>query len=319
MGATNFDTVYASGLVYSKGVPSLPNVPFTTGTYFFVGSTVAGASDNNSGLDPTVPMATVNAAIAKCVASRGDVILLMPGHAETVTATSIALNVAGVRIVGLGTGLLRPTFTYGAAAATITVTGANCGWDNCHFIANFLNVASAFTIGAAKEFQVTNSTFVDTSSILNFLCIVTTGAVNNDADGLLFNRNYVYGLATTDGAVVSILANELRVQICDNVVDKAATNDAGHLVTLSSKILGGIRIMRNVLTVVGSAGAAVGVLGTGSGATSSGICADNYVWSLDTTAALLFTAGTGIRFIQNFMSGAVDASGSVYPAADNPA
>lgn len=310
--ATNFPNG-----VSSQGVPVIPGVPLSTGTFFFVHSGVG--ADTNSGRDKQHPLATLQAAINKCTANKGDMILLMPGHAETVTATSINLSVAGVRVFGLGAGLLRPTFTYGAAAATFTVSAANCGVDNCHFIANFLNVASAFTTAAAKDFAVTNSSFVDSSSSLNFLCIVTTNATDNSADGLLFNNNYVYGLATTDGAVISILANQLRVQACDNVVDKAATNDAGHFITLSSKIVGGIRLLRNILTVVGSSGAAVGVFGTGSGSTSSGIIADNYVWSLDTTSALLFTASTGIRFMQNFMSGAVDASGTLFPAADNPA
>lgn len=312
--ATNFPNGLAS-----QGVPVIPGVPLTTGTYFFVHSGVG--SNTNSGRDKQHPLATVAAAIAKCTANKGDVILLMPGHAETISdATSFNLNVAGVQVVGLGTGLLRPTFTFSTAnTATWTVSAANCGVTNCHFIANFLNVASAFTTAAAKDFGISYCSFVDSSSSLNFLCIVTTSSTDNAADGLTFNNNYVYGLATTDGAVISVLGNQLRVQACDNVVDKAATNDAGHFITLSSKIVGGIRILRNMLTVVGSSGAAVGVFGTGSGSTSSGIIADNYVWSLDTTSALLFTASTGIRFMQNFMSGAVDASGTVYPAADNPA
>lgn len=262
---------------------------------------------------------TIQAAISACVSGRGDVIYVTEGYTETVTATSIAHSVAGVSIIGLGNKDQRPTFTFGAAAATITVSAANGSWRNCRFVANFLNVASAFTLTGAAGLVLDGNVFLDTSSILNFLCCVTTSATDNAADGLAFNNNYVYSLAATDGAVVSILANCLRLEICDNVVDKAATNDAGHLLTLSSKIVGGVRILRNCLTVVGSSGAAVGIMFTGSGTTSSGICADNYVSSLDTTAALLATAGTKITFIQNFLTGAADASGTVYPAADNPA
>lgn len=262
---------------------------------------------------------TVDAAISACTAGAGDTIYVLPGHTETVTATSIAHDVAGVKVVGLGEGEFRPTFTFGAAAATITVSAANGSWENCRFVANFADVASAFTLTTATGFTLRGNDFLDTSSILNFLVCVTTSATNNQADGLSFIGNYVYGLAATAGAVVSILANELRLNVSDNIVDKAATNDAGQMITLSSKIVGGVRIMRNILTVVGSSGAAVGVFLTGSGSTSSGIIAYNLCTSLDTTGALFMTASTGISPQENYMSGAVDKSGTLFPAADNPA
>lgn len=261
---------------------------------------------------------TVDAAISACTASAGDKVYVLPGHTETVTATSIAHDVAGVSVIGLGEGDFRPTFTFGAAAATITVSAANATWKNCRFVANFADVAAAFTTTATGTI-IDGNDFLDTSSILNFLSIVVTGSTNNASDGLKFSNNYVYGLAATDGAVVSVLGNLLRLQITDNFVDKAATNDAGHMVTLSSKIVGGARILRNTMVVVGAAGSTVGIFLTGSGATSSGVVGWNNVWSLDTTAALLMTASTGLRPMQNYLSGAVDASGTLYPAADNPA
>lgn len=263
--------------------------------------------------------ATVDEAIGACTAGAGDTIYVLPGHTETVTATSIAHDVAGVKVVGLGQGDFRPTFTFGAAAATITVSAANGSWENCRFVANFADVASAFTLTTATGFTLRGNDFLDTSSILNFLVCVTTSATNNQADGLSFIGNYVYGLAATAGAVVSILANELRLNVSDNIVDKAATNDAGQMITLSSKIVGGVRILRNILTVVGSSGAAVGVFLTGSGSTSSGTIAYNLCTSLDTTGALFMTASTGISPQENYMSGAVDKSGTLFPAADNPA
>lgn len=264
---------------------------------------------------------TITLALASCVASRGDTIVIAPGHTETVSSsTALSINKAGVTIVGLGIGSMRPTITLDTAnTATVNVTANNIRISNVIFVANFLNVASCFTLTTAADFQVQQCEFRDTSSVLNFLCIVTTSAVDNAADGLAFTNNYVYGLATTDGAVVSVLANLLRLQVSNNVVDKAATNDAGHMITLSSKIIGGARILYNILTVVGASNSAVGIFLTGSGSTSSGVVGFNNVWSLDTTSALLMTASTGLRPMQNYLSGAVDASGTLYPAADNPA
>lgn len=297
----------------------------STGKVFIVGKSALAYRDVYNeifGVDPDGKarfFATVDAAIGACTAGGNDTILVLPGHTETVTATSIAHDVEGVSVIGLGQGDFRPTFTFGAAAATITVSAANGAWKNCRFVANFADVASAFTLTTATGFILEGNDFLDTSAILNFLVCVTTGATDNTADGLKFIKNYVYSLPTTAGAVVSILSNTLRLEVSDNIVDKAATNNAGQLITLSSKIVGGVRIMRNNLTVTGAAGTTVGILFTGSGTSSSGICAYNTVNSLDTTAALLATAGTKISFQENYVSGAVDASGTLFPAADNPA
>lgn len=310
--ATNFPNG-----VSSQGVPVIPSIPLTTGSYFFVSS--GSGSDGNSGRDKTHPLATTQAAINKCTANKGDIILLMPGHAETVTATNVNLSVPGVTIVGIGNGLLRPTYTYGAAAATITVSAANCKITNVHHIANFANVASAYTTGAAKDFAVDQCSFVDNASNFNFLCLVTTNATNNDADGLTFTNNYVYSLPATDGAVVSVLGNLLRLNVSFNFVDKpGVTSDTGHLITMSSKVCGGVRIIGNFLSMVALISQSTGALFTGSSTTSSGHCADNYVITSDTTSAIIATTGTKISFSQNFMGGVADASGIVWPAGDTP-
>ena len=290
---------------------------FTTGTVFYVDS-VTG-SNGNKGTDPKLPFATVDAAISACTANKGDTVVVMPGHAETVTATSIALDVAGVTIVGYGNGLKRPAFTFGAAAATITVTGANCGWSGCHFIGNFLDVASAFTLGAAKDFSLINNTFVDNSSALGFLSIVVTNATANAADGLTVVGNEWTGLDVSPNAFVSILEANKRITITDNYVFSAATNDVGHFITLAAFNILSAKIQRNVLIVTGSTGATVGIFLTGCGTASLGVVSDNFISSLDTTTELIATAGTGLDFFRNEYTGVADKSGYILPAIDSAA
>lgn len=258
---------------------------------------------------------TTQGAIDACVANRGDVVLVFPGYAETVTATNINLNKAGVSVICLGNGLGKPTYTYGAAAATITVSAANCSWKGGNFIGNFLDVAAAFTIGAAKDFRLEDGNFVDNSAILGFLSIVVTGATDNDADGLSVVGNYWYSLDVSPNAFISILAAELRLYVADNSVDMAATNDAGHFITLAAKIISGARILRNNCNVVSSAAATVGLFLTGSGITSTGIVAYNNITSLDVTTPLFATAGTGLRFFENRYIGTADLQGKLLPAA----
>lgn len=312
-------TNYPNG-ISSFGVPVFGSgaaIPATTGTYFFVSSTT-GLSGND-GLSPSTPLATLQQAIDKTTAAKGDVVVVMAGHAETVTATSVALNKSGVQVVGLGTGSLRPTFTYGAAAATATVSAANVSVSNCRFIANFVNVVSAFTLTTAANFSLTDSELLDTSSILNFLALVTTSTTDNAADGLTFARNLVFGLAATDGPCVVVAGNVLRLNISDNTVDKACTNDAAHLVSLAAKAATGARILNNRCTFAALSSQATGTLITGSGTASSGIVGGNWVAQIDTTTALIATAGTKLSFIENYMSGAADKSGTIFPAADDPA
>jgi len=92
----------------------------TTGSVFYVDS-VTG-DDDDTGLSPQSAVATLNVAIAKCTANKGDVIYVMPGHNEV--ATAIDLDVAGISVIGLGNGVDRPRFDYDATTDLISI-GAN--------------------------------------------------------------------------------------------------------------------------------------------------------------------------------------------------
>lgn len=259
---------------------------------------------------------TVDEAIGACTSNAGDVILIAPGHTETVTATSIALDVAGVTIIGLGNGLNRPTFTFGAAAATITVSAANCKWTGCHFVANFADVASAFTLSTAKDFTLENNTFRDTTLILNFLSIVTTGTTDLACSGLTVIGNRWNSLATATLAFISILGDANYIRLNDNFVEKASTSDVGHFLTITADTILSAEIMRNTLVIIGAANATVGIFLTGSSTDNTGVVAYNLVASLDTTTELIATAGTKLKFFENYYTGVADASGKLWPAVD---
>ena len=123
------------------------------GSTFYVDSGATGASDNNSGLHKHAPLATIDAAIGKCTASSGDVILVAPGHAETVTA-AITLDVAGVTIIGQGEGTARPQISCATDSIDeMTITAANCTVENLYFNestgttsrTSFINIAANHT------------------------------------------------------------------------------------------------------------------------------------------------------------------------------
>ena len=288
----------------------------TFGNIYFVDSG-SGAS-TNGGVRPDRAMATIDQAVSLAAvnANSGDIVAVLPGHAETVSAINVALDVAGVSILGFGVGRARPVLTFDAAGSTITVSAANVLMAGFQHDSTILDCASAYTIGAGADFNLIGNTFDDTSATLNFLSIVTTGATDNEADRLTILGNNWYGLNATPLAFVSILAAELGLNIQGNDVDSASTADVGHFITLAAKIVNGTRIRHNTLTVVGSTGAAVGIFLTGSGTTSTGDVSYNNVASLDTTSELIATAGTGLKFFENYYTGVADASGKLWPVVD---
>lgn len=123
------------------------NVNRTIGEQFFVNST--NGSDNNSGLLPSNALATIDAAIGKCTAGRGDVIWVAAGHSETLT-TAIAADVAGITIIGQGDGLVRPEITVGGAIDGIDVTADDVTIENLYFNEATASATSNINIGAAR-------------------------------------------------------------------------------------------------------------------------------------------------------------------------
>lgn len=318
MTMSNYPNGFAGGVTI-RGVPIQQVHP---GKVFWVnGSSVlpdggVGGSNGNDG-SYLRPFATLDYAVGKCKAARGDIIAVMPGHTETlnVTTSLLTLDVQGIAIVGLGGGSLRPTITMGTdAAVTVDVSADDISISNMVFVANKLDVASCFTLAAATDFNVENCEFRDSTAILNFLSIVTTSAVANAHDGLRFHNNKVFGLNTTPLAVVSILEDVDRMELSDNYANLAATS-GGEFVTLSSKDSINTLISGNIHNPIGATDTTTGIFLTGSG-TSTGVMKDNKVASLDTTTELIITAGTGLRQFENYYTGTADKSAKLWPVVD---
>jgi hypothetical protein len=75
---------------------------------------------------------TLDAAVSACTANAGDIIYVAPGHTESISsATGLVLDVAGVRVIGLGEGDNRPTLTLDTiGTATITASASEVTLEN---------------------------------------------------------------------------------------------------------------------------------------------------------------------------------------------
>jgi hypothetical protein len=260
---------------------------------------------------------TLAGAVAACTANSGDTILVLPGHTETISSSSaLTLNVAGINIWGLGKGSNRPTFTLDTATtAVVNVTAANVTVQNILFVANFAAIATCFTLTTAKDFTVNQCEFRDTSSILNFVAIVTTNSTDNAADGLTFTNNIVRGSGTTAATTpIKIAGNCDRVTISGNFITLAILNNTSAVLAHTSKVVTGLLMQGNKVFRPNTDTATGGILITTSSTTNTGIVCDNYVFHSDVAAAILVTAGSIYGMFNNLAIGDADASGYVLPA-----
>lgn len=321
MTYSNFPQGFAGGVTL-RNVPIIQTNP---GKVFWVASAASsiqdrqrGGSDGNKGTFDS-PFNTVAYAVSQCVANRGDIIMVKPGHTETISdATTFALNIAGVAIVGLGHGTNRPTFTIGTAnTATIPVSADNISVQNCIFKANFLSIAACFTVASAKEFTVQSCLFQDTSSVLNFLNIVKTTGAANTADGLNFNDSKVVNLGVTSNNTTILTANTIdRLTMMRNKLSWAVQNNVAIGVIVTSGILTNADIGDNFGYRPNTTTAGGSFINVG-GTTSTGWVYRNYIQTLTTTTDLLFTTTVGLAAFGNLVTGVVGASGFQIPSADS--
>lgn len=244
--------------VSSFGMPVIGSgggqVPVTTGSYFFVNS-VTG-SDSYTGENQDSPLATIDAAINKCTANKGDVIIVMPGHAETIAdATSLVPDVDGITIVGLGNGFDRPELTFSATDSEIIVTGENTVLRNLIFKAGISAVATAvdvdanyvtidsclFYYGGTTGYDFVIGVDIDAydyTEVKNcemYAEAATAGAEKgiriDDANGLTIENNWLHG-DFADAPIANVGADALGIGLLikDNLIYNDDTvNTAGSI------------------------------------------------------------------------------------------
>src|SRR6185503_3956174 len=125
---------------------------------------------------------TITAALGACVANRGDIIYVAEGYTETESAAAgLAIGVAGVTIIGLGNGTLRPTISFSTStAATVTITAANVTLKNIGFDFTGIDaLASGVVISAANVSLVNCYAITANASGQAVLGVLTTAAANN--------------------------------------------------------------------------------------------------------------------------------------------
>lgn len=293
------------------------SLPEVQGDVIFVDSATGSSSGDGSSLRP---FNTIENAMNKSGVSAGDTIVVMEGHAETVSsATALNLDIAGVTIIGRGFGSRRPTITLDTATtATIPVTAANITIKNIVFTANFADIVSFFTLTAAANFRLEDCYFKATATNMNCKYVVDTNTTDNSADGLTIkNCKWIEPDLATE-SMVKMDATLADVVIDGNFVQLGVGNNKPALVNIATgKIVTNLQMVNNRVFRLNTDTATGAILLHTDGSTLSGIVANNFAQHADTAAELLITASSGLGTFNNYASGVAGASGYILPAVDS--
>lgn len=156
------------------GLYSVVDTRMTTGNIWYVDSGASGGGDTTGhGQNPDSPFLTLDYAVGQCTANNGDVIFVLPGHAETVTAAAgLDLDVAGITIHFLGEGNARGSITFSTVVgADMDVDAADITVINPRFVAGIDALTGPIDVNAAR-FKIVNGTWQDGTTINTTDCIV---------------------------------------------------------------------------------------------------------------------------------------------------
>ena len=221
------------------GVFTISDLEKHPGSIFFVDSTHAAAADAaGGGQGPDTPLATIDYAIGLCTANKGDVIYVMPGHAETVSAAAgINCDVAGVTIIGLGEGAARPTITMSAVASTIALAAASVHLKNLlilctHDVTIVLDVNAADCVIEAVEIR---SKITATAREFVTAIDVNGGAANAcDRTKILDCHIWSPTAGSNNGIELGEIADRVAIRGCTilgDYADAAVHNPTGFVLT----------------------------------------------------------------------------------------
>ncbi len=276
----------------------------TFGNIYYVSSTATGSSDSNTGRSKNSALSTIDAAIGKCTANQGDVILVLPGHAETVTA-AITADVAGVSIIGLGEGNVRPSVTGNGTIDAITVTAANVTIANLRFPAPGTDDQTADVNVAAAGCTIRNTHHIGSTTSKNKTDIITVASGGDDllVEGCLM-YNTVVDCVSAISLEAAVARPVLRNLLIQGTFSTAAVMDeaTATLVTLKDSLIKNIK-------------AATAVLDFGTG-NSTGMVSNCHISGRHTTLASNILEGTGMDFFETYLTEQAALNGVLHPDAD---
>jgi hypothetical protein len=304
--------------IVRSGLTSADIDVFVKGTAFYVDSVTGSAG--NDGLSWDTALATIDSAINKCTANKGDCIFVAPYHQEVKAAAGdlFTLDVAGVSVIGVSNGCFDAVVASGVATyhnapvlildhadATITMSAVNTRISGFAIISDVADVKVGVTVAATADgASVDNCYFRDNAANLEFLVGISVAAAALRVQ-IVGNKFYTTAAAGTNNAILLAGANTGLI-IKDNVAfGKFATG------CLLGSAAAQVQAYIAGNTFVNAEAAIAIALHT----SSTGILASNYLGGAGSTIAAVLTGDNALWCFENYIADAVAGSGVLNPAA----
>jgi len=226
----------------------------TTGDIWFVDSgSATGADAAGYGENPDAPFLTIDYAIGNCTASNGDWIMVMPGHAESVSSAAyIDADKAGVRIMGLGTGRNKPVLGWTAAVGEIKVNAADVSFENLVF--NMTRTGGVFG-GVTLYTAATDTIFKDCDFVIPSVdtVMVLTGGTRTQINNCRFYGSTGSTTGVTTAVIkIGTLVNDVVIK--DTSIVGYNTTKLTALISASSSRVSGFTLQDSSI-IQGNSGA----------------------------------------------------------------
>lgn len=269
---------------------------------YYVDNSATLANVANDGTDPLYPLTTLAAAIAKCTANRGDVIIVGEGHAENVaTAGAITVNRNGVSIIGLGRGTVRPTFTLSAVAGSVIISAPNVKIENILFSAGA--AATIMVDVNSTDFSIVNCEFRESAAARWVTAIDINGGGANACD-----RTKVIGCtfkSLTAGATQAIEIGAVQDSL--QIVGNWIVGDFSVAGVHSGSVCTNMLIANNFIINNNAADFCIELT-----AAATGMLIGNRMYA-DAVATILDPGS--LKCLDNIATSSIDASGMPIPTA----
>lgn len=254
----------------------------------------------------------IASALLRCRSGRNDIVVLMQGHTENVTATTFTNLVAGTRIVGIGRGSNRPNLRWTATTSQLALNKADCVISNVIMRCEGAVVVKAIAVTAADcaiyncdiDFGSTATTNLSTIGL----------DIGVGANRFEFRNNYVHTVVDatpTQAIVISSTGDGIAITDNDLLVATSAVTKGVIDITGAAT---GLRICRNLIqNRVASSETCIS-----SGAVAcTGIVSENFCASEAGTPVsdlIELNAASLLRLFQNFGTDTKNTSGLLTPA-----
>lgn len=263
----------------------------------------SAASAGGDGATPASAKTTLAAALA--IAQSGDRIFVAPGHAENITAAGgITWSQSGITVIGLGSGSLRPTFTWTTTASTIAISGNNNILSNVRCTVSVDEVVSLFNV-TGNFVTLDRVDFFETSSVQ----AIQFAAFTTGTDCAVQNCRHYQATAAAAAQQWIAATSNTRFRLTNNVM-MLALNDSATSCVFRFVTCTNILVEYNTVKMTGFSANLLSVtlaLNTTTGLT----CYNNY--GADVAAVTTINDLPGCRHFQSLATLLVDKNGILDP------